>query len=233
MVTDLVSPTNLWDFDEVVDIQVGTEVWAVNRSLAEGGLWDVPFMANPELITEVATVIDLSFWDSLLMKDLAEDLGFDVEVPTGASATDKGKRKLGEVLTDLWDVNEDPQVVPSLRNVHNVTRSGRIFQPANLQAGSSSNPSNQRNDPIAFPRSAPLKVSTGPPAADLVQQQLEWIPAAISIWGLICSSVSTIRNCATLSPTSKFRLMSLLRRWCLSSSLLPPSTLWSLLTRTY
>ncbi|KAI8555262.1 hypothetical protein RHMOL_Rhmol05G0161200 [Rhododendron molle] len=109
MVTDLVPPANLWDVDEVVDIQVGTEVWAVNCSLVEGGLWDVPFMANPEPVTEVATVADLNFWDSLLMKDLAEDLGLDMEVPKSATATDKGKRKLGGVPSDLWDVNEDPQ----------------------------------------------------------------------------------------------------------------------------
>ncbi|KAI8551028.1 hypothetical protein RHMOL_Rhmol06G0153100 [Rhododendron molle] len=126
MVTDLIPPANLWDVDEVVDIQVGTKVWAINRSLAEGGLWDVPFVANPEPVIEVAAVTDLSFWDSLLMKDLAEDLGLDMEVLKSATATDKGKHKLGEVPTDLWDVNEDPQ--------------------------------------------------------------LEWIPAAIPIWGLICSS---------------------------------------------
>ncbi|KAI8542672.1 hypothetical protein RHMOL_Rhmol08G0156600 [Rhododendron molle] len=96
MVTDLVPPANLWDVDEVIDVQVGNEAWAVNRSLAEGGLWDVPFMANPEPVTEVATVADLNFWDSLLMKDLAEDLGLDMEVPKSATATDKGKRKLGE-----------------------------------------------------------------------------------------------------------------------------------------
>ncbi|KAI8568946.1 hypothetical protein RHMOL_Rhmol02G0240100 [Rhododendron molle] len=36
MVKDLVPPANLWDVDEVVDIQAGTEVWAVNRSLVEG-----------------------------------------------------------------------------------------------------------------------------------------------------------------------------------------------------
>ncbi|KAI8568928.1 hypothetical protein RHMOL_Rhmol02G0238900 [Rhododendron molle] len=127
MVTDLVLPANLWDVDEVVDILVGTKVWAVNRSLAEGGLWDVPFMANLEPITEVATVTGLSFWDSLLMKDLAEDLGLDMEVPKSTTATDKGKRKLGEVPTDLWEVNENPQVVPSLGNVHNVRGMDKIF----------------------------------------------------------------------------------------------------------
>ncbi|KAI8550530.1 hypothetical protein RHMOL_Rhmol06G0114200 [Rhododendron molle] len=156
--------------------------------MVEGGLCDAPFIANPEPITEVAAVIDLSFGDSLLMKDLAEDLGLDMEVPKSTAATDKGKHKLGEVLADLWDVNEDPQAVPSSGNVHNVTRSERIFQPANLQAGSSSNPSTQRNEPIAFPRSAPLEIPTGSSSADLVQRQLEQIPAAISIWGLICSS---------------------------------------------
>ncbi|KAI8542638.1 hypothetical protein RHMOL_Rhmol08G0153300 [Rhododendron molle] len=111
-----------------------------------------------------------------------------MEVPKSATATDKGKRKLGEVSADLWDVNEDPQVVPSSRNVNNVTSSGRIFQPANLQAGTSSNPSNPRNDPIPFPKSAPLEGLTGSPATDFVQRQLERNPAAISIWGLICSS---------------------------------------------
>ncbi|KAI8529838.1 hypothetical protein RHMOL_Rhmol11G0005400 [Rhododendron molle] len=188
MVTNLVPPANLWDVDEVADIQVGTKVWAVNHSLTEGGLWDVPFTANPEPITEVALVTDLSFWDSLLMRDLAEDLGVDMEVPKSTIATNKGKGKLREVPADLWDVNEDPQVVPSSGNMHNVTRSGRIFQPANLQAGTSSSPSNPRNEPFAFPRSAPFEVLAGPPNADLVQRQLEQIYAAVSIWGLICSS---------------------------------------------
>ncbi|KAI8537836.1 hypothetical protein RHMOL_Rhmol09G0055000 [Rhododendron molle] len=107
-----------------------------------------------------------------------------MEVPKSTTAADKGKHKLGEVPADLWDVNEDPQVVPTSGNVHNITRSGRIFQPANLQTGTSSNPSNPRNDPIPFPRSAPLEL----PSTDLIQKQLERIPAAISIWGLICSS---------------------------------------------
>ncbi|KAI8529820.1 hypothetical protein RHMOL_Rhmol11G0003700 [Rhododendron molle] len=91
------------------------------------------------------------------MKDLAEDLGSDMEVPNSTIAIDKGKCKLGEVPADLWDVKEDPQVVPSLGNVHNVIRSGRIFQPADLQAGTSSNPSIQRNEPSALPKSTPLK----------------------------------------------------------------------------
>ncbi|KAI8535487.1 hypothetical protein RHMOL_Rhmol10G0178400 [Rhododendron molle] len=69
MVTDLVPLTDLWDFEVVVNIQVGAEVWTVNRTLADGGLWDVPFIIDSEPITEVAAVKDLSFWDSLLMKD--------------------------------------------------------------------------------------------------------------------------------------------------------------------
>ncbi|KAI8547477.1 hypothetical protein RHMOL_Rhmol07G0199100 [Rhododendron molle] len=127
MVTDLVPPADLWDVDEIVDVQVGAEVWAVNRSLAEGGLCDVPVTTNPEPEHEVAVVQDLNFWDSLLMKDLAEDLGLNIEAPVAAVATDKGNRKLGEVPSDLWDVNQDPQAVPSFRNVFNVTRSGRVF----------------------------------------------------------------------------------------------------------
>ncbi|KAI8534991.1 hypothetical protein RHMOL_Rhmol10G0140200 [Rhododendron molle] len=139
-------------------------------------------LVPPANLWDVDEVVDNQ--DSLLMKDL----GLDMEVPESIATPDRGKRKLGEVPADLWDVNEDPQVVPSSGNVHNVTRSGRIFQPANLQAGSSSNPSNQGNEPIAFPKSVPLEGSTGSPAADLVQRQLERISAAISIWGLICSS---------------------------------------------
>ncbi|KAI8568366.1 hypothetical protein RHMOL_Rhmol02G0192800 [Rhododendron molle] len=187
MVTGLVPPANLWDVDEIVDVQVGAEVWAVSRSLADGGLWDVPFIANPKPEHEVAAVQDLNFWDSLLMKDIAEDLGLNTGAPVAALATDKGKHKLGEVPSDLWDVNQDPQVVPSSRNVLNVTRSGRIFQAANLQAGSSSNPSNQRNEPIAFLGSAPLEL----PSTDLIQRQLEWVPTAISLWGLICLWATT------------------------------------------
>ncbi|KAI8530121.1 hypothetical protein RHMOL_Rhmol11G0030900 [Rhododendron molle] len=43
-------------------------------------------------------------------------------------------------------------------------------------------------NPSLFSRSTPLEVSAGPPAADQVQRQLEQISAALSIWGLICSS---------------------------------------------
>ncbi|KAI8524817.1 hypothetical protein RHMOL_Rhmol13G0179500 [Rhododendron molle] len=150
MVTGLVPPADLWNMDEIVDVQVGAEVWAVNCSLAEGGLWDVPFTTNSEPAREVAAIPNLNFWDSLLMKDLAKDLGLNTEAPVAALPTDKGKRKLGEVPSDLWDVNQDPQAMPSLGNVLNVTRSGRIFQPVNLQAGTSSNPSNQRNESIPF-----------------------------------------------------------------------------------
>ncbi|KAI8542930.1 hypothetical protein RHMOL_Rhmol08G0178100 [Rhododendron molle] len=159
MVMDLVPPANLWDIDEIVDIQ-----------------------------------------DSLLMKDLAEDLGLDMEVPKATTVGDKGKRKLGEIPFNLWDVNEISQVLPSFENDHNVTRSGQIFQLANLQAGNLSKPSNQRNEPFAFPRSAPLEVPAGLPSANLVQRQLERIPAAISIWGLICSSHEHRQKlCHTLS----------------------------------
>ncbi|KAI8559680.1 hypothetical protein RHMOL_Rhmol04G0192600 [Rhododendron molle] len=133
-------------------------------------------------------------------KDLADDLGLDMEVPKATTVSDKGKCKLWEVPSGFWDVNEDPQVVPSLGNVHNITRSGRIFQPANLQAGSLSNPSNQRNEPFAFPKSALLEVPASLPNADLVQRQLERIPAAMSIWGLICSSREHRQKlCHTLS----------------------------------
>ncbi|KAI8551462.1 hypothetical protein RHMOL_Rhmol06G0187900 [Rhododendron molle] len=68
---------------------------------------------------------------------------------------------------NLWDVGEIVDV-----------------QPANLQARTSSNPSNQRNEPIAFPGSAPLEL----PSTDLIRRQLERVPAVISLWGLICSS---------------------------------------------
>ena len=123
------------------------------------------------------------------MKDLAEDLGLDIEVLVATTPTaDKGKRKLGEVPADLWDVSEDLQVVPPSGNVHNVTRSGRVFQPTNLQTGSSSNSANQRSKPASFPRSVLPEASVGSTNADAVQRQLERIPAAISIWGLIYSS---------------------------------------------
>ncbi|WP_215258560.1 hypothetical protein, partial [Escherichia coli] len=88
MVTDRAPPANLWEVNDIVDVQVGNEVWAVNRTLADTGLWDVPFIANPEPVAEVAAVKDLSFWDSLLMKDLAEDLGLDMEVSVSAPTTD-------------------------------------------------------------------------------------------------------------------------------------------------
>lgn len=52
---------------------------------------------------------------------------------------DKGKRKLGEVPADLWDSVEDFGGMSSLWDVANVMRSGRVFQSANLQVGSSSN----------------------------------------------------------------------------------------------
>ncbi|KAI8550581.1 hypothetical protein RHMOL_Rhmol06G0118300 [Rhododendron molle] len=124
MFMDLVPSIDLWEVDQIVDVVVGAEVWAVNRFLVDSGLCDVPFVANLALIVEEAAVHDLGFWDSLLMQDLACDLGLYREVPIAALVNDRGKRKLGQVPADLWDVYEDPQIVPSSGNVHNVTRSG-------------------------------------------------------------------------------------------------------------
>lgn len=127
MFSDLVLPTDLWEVYEIVNVTVGAEVWAVNLSLMDGSLWGVPFVANPGPMVEEAAVKDHDFWDTLLMEDLANDLGLDSQIPVAAPTVNKGKLKLGQVPANLWDVDEDPQGVPFSGNVHNVTRSGWIF----------------------------------------------------------------------------------------------------------
>ncbi|KAI8559990.1 hypothetical protein RHMOL_Rhmol04G0220100 [Rhododendron molle] len=100
-----------------------------------------------------------------------------------------------------------------------VTRSGRIFQPPNLQARSSSNPPAQRPNVPAAQRNTPLIVPivlSGAPEDDIIKKQLEQIPAAISVWGLICSSKehreklsSTLVHLKDSESTSKGSLNSL------------------------
>ncbi|KAI8560167.1 hypothetical protein RHMOL_Rhmol04G0234900 [Rhododendron molle] len=67
-------PVNLWDVNTVVDVVVGDEVWTVNIALVDGGL---------------------------VMEDLAQDLALRQDTAAMVASVDKGKRKLGDVPTDL------------------------------------------------------------------------------------------------------------------------------------
>ncbi|KAI8530248.1 hypothetical protein RHMOL_Rhmol11G0041600 [Rhododendron molle] len=180
-------PTNHWDVDTVVDVAVGDKVWTVNSALVDGGLWDVPFVTNPGIPFEEAAAQDPAFWEGLVMEDLEKDLALGQGATAMVASVDKGKRKLGDVPVDLWDSDG----MSSLWDVANVTMSGRVFQPVNLQDGSSSNPLAQRPNVPATQRNAPftvLIIPSGAPEDDIIKKQLDQIPVAISIKGLICSS---------------------------------------------
>ncbi|KAI8530407.1 hypothetical protein RHMOL_Rhmol11G0055900 [Rhododendron molle] len=89
-----------------------------------------------------------------------------------------------DIPTDFWDFDDS---TTSWWDIANVTRSGRVFQPPNLQAGSSSNPPVQRLDVPAASRNAPV-IPSGVPVENVIQKQLERIPATVSVWGLIAPS---------------------------------------------
>ncbi|KAI8574669.1 hypothetical protein RHMOL_Rhmol01G0372300 [Rhododendron molle] len=142
-------PEDLWDVDKVVDIQMGNEVWTVNSALVDAGFWDSPFVTNPGVPFEEAAAQDPTFWEGLVLQDLETALKQDS--PATVASVDKGKRKMAEIPTDFWDFDDK---ATSWWDIANVTRSGRVFQPPNLQAGSSSNPPIQRPDvPAAAQRS--------------------------------------------------------------------------------
>lgn len=120
------------------------------------------------------------------MEDLERSAALGQDASATVASVNKGKRKLGEVPANLWGRVEGGNDLSSIWDVANVTRSGRVFQPSNLQAGSSSNPPMLRAVPAAH-RNVPI-VPNGVLEADAIQKQLERIPATVSIWGLISSS---------------------------------------------
>ncbi|KAI8536031.1 hypothetical protein RHMOL_Rhmol10G0223800 [Rhododendron molle] len=132
-------PEDLWDVDKVVDIQMGNEVWTVNSALVDAGFWDSPFVTNPGVPFEEAAAQDPTFWEGLVLQDLETALKQDS--PATVASVDKGKCKMAEIPTDFWDFDDK---AASWWDIANVMRSGRVFQPPNLQAGSSSNPPIQR-----------------------------------------------------------------------------------------
>ncbi|KAI8570126.1 hypothetical protein RHMOL_Rhmol01G0009400 [Rhododendron molle] len=175
-------PEDLWDVDKVVDIQMGNEVWTVNSALVDAGFWDSPFVTNPGVPFEEAAAQDPTFWEGLVLQDLETALKQDS--PATVASVDKGKRKMAEIPTDFWDFDDK---AASWWDIANVTRSGRVFQPPNLQAGSSSNPPIQRPAVPAAAQRSILPAHNEVPAESAIQRQLEKIPA-VSVWGSIASS---------------------------------------------
>ncbi|KAI8529876.1 hypothetical protein RHMOL_Rhmol11G0008600 [Rhododendron molle] len=132
-------PEDLLDVDKVVDIQMGNEVWTVNSALVDAGFWDSPFVTNSGVPSEEAAAQNPTFWEGLVLQDLETALRQDS--PATVASVDKGKRKMAEIPTDFLDFDDK---TTSWWDIANVTRSGRVFQPPNLQAGSSSNPPTQK-----------------------------------------------------------------------------------------
>lgn len=96
----------------------------------------MPFVTNPGIPFEEAVAQDPAFWEGMVMEDLEKDLALGQDASSTVTSVDKGKSKLGEVPMDLWDNVQNVSGASSLWNVANVTRSGRVFQPTNLQARS-------------------------------------------------------------------------------------------------
>ncbi|KAI8564600.1 hypothetical protein RHMOL_Rhmol03G0193000 [Rhododendron molle] len=175
-------PEDLWDVDKVMDIHMGNGVWTVNSALVDAGFWDSPFVTNPGVPFEEAAAQDPAFWEGLVLRDLETALRQDS--PGTVASVDKGKRKMAEIPTAFWDFDDK---TISWWDIANVTRSGRVFQPPNLQAGSSSNPPVQKPAVPVVQRSVP-PVHNEVPVESAIQRQLKKIPAAVSVWGLIASS---------------------------------------------
>ncbi|KAI8542856.1 hypothetical protein RHMOL_Rhmol08G0172300 [Rhododendron molle] len=150
--------------------------------MVDAGFWDTPFVTNPGVPFEESAAQDPAFWEGLVLQDLETALRQDS--PATVASVDKGKRKMAEIPTDFWDFDDK---TTSWWDRANVTRSGRVFQPPNLQAGSSSNPPVQKPAVPAAQRSA-LPVHNKVPVENVIQRQLKRIPAAVSVWGLIASS---------------------------------------------
>ncbi|KAI8572082.1 hypothetical protein RHMOL_Rhmol01G0171100 [Rhododendron molle] len=128
-------PEDLLHVDKVVDIQMGNEVWAMNSALVDASFWDSPFVTNRGVPFEEAAAQDPAFWEGLVLQDL--EIALRQDSSAMLASVDKGKRKMAEFPTDFWDFDDK---TTSWWAIANVTRSGRVFQPLNLQAGSSSNP---------------------------------------------------------------------------------------------
>ncbi|KAI8551459.1 hypothetical protein RHMOL_Rhmol06G0187600 [Rhododendron molle] len=142
----------------------------------------------PADLWDVNDIVDLN--SNPLAEDLWDvDKNVDIQMgnedsPATVASVDKGKRKMAEIPTDFWDFDNK---TTSWWDIANVTRSGRVFQPPNLQAGSSSNPPVQKPIVPLVQRSVPL-VHNEVPVESAIQRQLEKILATVSVWGLIASS---------------------------------------------
>ncbi|KAH7836661.1 hypothetical protein Vadar_004049 [Vaccinium darrowii] len=213
---------SFWDEEDVVDIRFdNNEVWTVNRAMLDDSFWRNQAVANLGKKMENIKIEKRKAKDSLT--------GFWSEyfdTKQKLESIKAGKRKVNE-FSDFW--NEEP---PS---VNRVTRSGRIYQPADLQRGNTSNHAQAGafawNDPVqdnSIP-SNPENVTQTPevvtqpsqrnpmPVEDPIRKQLERTPASVSIWGLLSSSrehrqklIKTLSNMEVPPDTPPEALISLL-----------------------
>lgn len=88
-----------------------------------------------------------NFWDFLEDENLWDTLALELLNETlEKTRLDKGKRKADTDLSNLWDDLPYFRAEPSPKTISNLTRSGRIYQPSNLQKGSSSRTPSPQND---------------------------------------------------------------------------------------
>ncbi|KAG5544329.1 hypothetical protein RHGRI_016922 [Rhododendron griersonianum] len=126
-------------------------------------------------------------WEDLVVADLAANL---------QDTTIGNKRK---ALADLWNEESKYQQIGQL------TRSGRIYQPPNLQIGESSNPSAPLTKEPSNPFVIPIKDTFQPfappvkepsrPEKDperMIKRQLEQSPTKMSVWDVL---VHSTRHC--------------------------------------
>ncbi|KAI8572763.1 hypothetical protein RHMOL_Rhmol01G0225500 [Rhododendron molle] len=129
-------------------------------------------------------------WEYLVIVDLATNL---------QDTTIGSKRK---ALVDLWSEES------KYRQIDHLTKSGRVYQPPNLQTGESSNsvaplakePSNLLTTPTknTFQPFAPLAKEPSHPEKDpegLIKQQLKQTQAKMSVWDVL---VHSTRHCDEL-----------------------------------
>ncbi|KAG5524103.1 hypothetical protein RHGRI_030931 [Rhododendron griersonianum] len=144
----------LWENDNTVNLLVGGEEWTVRKAALEEG------------------IIGVDLWACEIVEELGEALT--------ATRLDKGKRKAETNLTDLYDDYVELWDEAYTKLVNHVTRSGRVYQPLNLQAGG---PSHLIKNGLFNP-----VVQNNIHEEDVIQRQLAKILVAVSIWGLLSQS---------------------------------------------
>ncbi|KAI8568357.1 hypothetical protein RHMOL_Rhmol02G0191800 [Rhododendron molle] len=169
-----VAMMNLWE-DEP---GAGTNLWA-NTEVVNIKVGNEEWTVN-KTVMEAERWKPEDLWDDLVIADLTANL---------QDTTIGNKRK---TLADLWSEES------KYRQIDHLTRSGRVYQPPNLQIGESSNPAAPGpSDPFTTPVENTFR-PFDPPAKEpsrleknpegMIKRQLEQTQAKMSVWNVLVHS---------------------------------------------